>query len=189
MSSIRWICRAMDDIVARLSAIPGAEAVGLAGAVPVAQGDNLPEGNFLILNGRRQPLNFEAWDRMAQNPSHVGHALYCVASEGYFRTVGIPLIRGRIFNARDDFASPNVALISQSLARERWSNEDPIGQIINFGNMDGSLKSSTIIGIVGDVRAQGLDRAPSPIIYVDYRSEEHTSELQSRLHLVCRLLL
>src|SRR5256884_5515730 len=83
----------------------------------------LPEGNFLILNGRRQPLNFEAWDRMAQNPSHVGHALYCVASEGYFRTVGIPLIRGRIFNARDDFASPNVALISQSLARERWSNE------------------------------------------------------------------
>src|SRR2546430_4826493 len=52
---------------------------------------------FLILNGRRQPLNFEAWDRMAQNPSHVGHALYCVASEGYFRTVGIPLIRGRIF--------------------------------------------------------------------------------------------
>jgi len=159
----------MDDIVARLSAIPGAEAVGLAGAVPVAQGDNLPEGNFLILNGRRQPLNFEAWDRMAQNPSHVGHALYCVASEGYFRTVGIPLIRGRIFNARDDFASPNVALISQSLARERWSNEDPIGQIINFGNMDGSLKSSTIIGIVGDVRAQGLDRAPSPIIYVDYR--------------------
>src|SRR6266550_3688915 len=136
---------------------------------PVAQGDNLPEGNFLILNGRRQPLNFEAWDRMAQNPSHVGHALYCVASEGYFRTVGIPLIRGRIFNARDDFASPNVALISQSLARERWSNEDPIGQIINFGNMDGSLKSSTIIGIVGDVRAQGLDRAPSPIIYVDYR--------------------
>src|SRR5438132_6596053 len=159
----------MDDIVARLSAIPGAEAVGLAGAVPVAQGDNLPEGNFLILNGRRQPLNFEAWDRMAQHPSHVGHALYCVASEGYFRTVGIPLIRGRIFNARDDFASPNVALISQSLARERWSNEDPIGQIINFGNMDGSLKSSTIIGIVGDVRAQGLDRAPSPIIYVDYR--------------------
>jgi ABC-type antimicrobial peptide transport system permease subunit len=55
------------------------------------------------------------------------------------------------------------------LARERWPDEDPIGQIINFGNMDGSLKSSTIIGIVGDVRAQGLDRAPSPIIYVDYR--------------------
>lgn len=158
----------MDDIVARLSAIPGAETVGLTGAVPVAQGDDLPEGNFLILNGQKPPANFDEWGRIAQSPSQVGHALYCVASEGYFRTVGIPLIRGRMFNAQDGFDSPNVALISQALARQRWPNEDPIGQIINFGNMDGSLKSSTIIGIVGDVRAQGLDQAPSAIIYVNY---------------------
>ena len=159
----------MDDIVARLTAIPGTETVGLAGAVPVAQGDDLPEGNFLILNGQKPPVNFDEWGRIAQSPSQVGHALYCVASEGYFRTVGIPLIRGQMFNAQDDIDSPHVALISQALARQRWPNEDPIGQIINFGNMDGSLKSSMIIGIVGDVRAQGLDRAPSPIVYVDYR--------------------
>jgi predicted permease len=159
----------MDDIVARLGAIPGAETVGLAGAVPVAQGDNLPEGDFLILNGQKAPRNFEEWGRMGQNRSQNGHALYCVASEGYFRTVGIALIRGRMFNVRDDFDSPHVALISQALARQRWPNEDPIGQTINFGNMDGSLKSSTIIGIVGDVRAQGLDRPPSSIVYVDYR--------------------
>ena len=159
----------MDDIVARLGAIPGAQTVGLAGAVPVAQGDDLPEGDFLILNGQRPPTNWEEWGRIGQNRSQNGHALYCVASEAYFRTVGIPLIRGRMFNAQDDFDSPNVALISQALARQRWPNEDPIGQVINFGNMDGSLKSSTIIGIVGDVRAQGLDRAPSPIVYVNYR--------------------
>jgi ABC-type antimicrobial peptide transport system permease subunit len=55
------------------------------------------------------------------------------------------------------------------LARERWPNQDPIGQVINFGNMDGSLKSSTIVGVVGDVRAQGLNLPPSAIIYVDYR--------------------
>jgi ABC-type antimicrobial peptide transport system permease subunit len=65
--------------------------------------------------------------------------------------------------------SPHVAVISQSLARQRWPNQDPIGQIINFGNMDGSLKSSMIVGIAGDVRAQGLDRPASPIIYVNYR--------------------
>jgi ABC-type antimicrobial peptide transport system permease subunit len=74
-----------------------------------------------------------------------------------------------MFSAQDDFDSPNVALISQALARERWPNEDPIGQIIDFGNMDGSLKWSTIIGIVGDVRAEGLDQAPSLVVYVDYR--------------------
>jgi putative ABC transport system permease protein len=159
----------MDDLMARLSAIPGAETVGLAGAVPVAQGDDLPEGYFVMVNGQKLPTSWDEWGRMAQSPSQIGRALYCVASEGYFRTVGIPLVGGRMFSGQDDFDSPNVALISQALARERWPNKDPIGHIINFGNMDGSLKSSTIIGIVGDVRAQGLDRAPSRVVYVDYR--------------------
>jgi putative ABC transport system permease protein len=159
----------MDALVSRLRAIPGTEGVGLAGAVPVAQGDDLPEGGFLILNGQASPTNFEAWGRMAHNPSQTGHALYCVASEAYFRTLGIPLVRGRLFSDRDGFNSLNVALISQTLALERWPNQDPIGQIINFGNMDGNLKPLTIVGIVGDVRARGLDQPPSSVIYVDYR--------------------
>jgi putative ABC transport system permease protein len=159
----------MDDILLRLGAIPGAETVGLTGALPVAAGADLADGGFLILNGEKPPVNFDEWERMAQNPSLVGHAEYCVAGEGYFRTMGIPLIRGRMFGDQDDLNSPNVAVISESLARQRWPNQDPIGQIINFGNMDGNLKSLTIVGIVGDVRAAGLDRPPSPIIYVDYR--------------------
>jgi putative ABC transport system permease protein len=159
----------MDDLLARLSAIPGAETVGLSGAIPVAAGDDLADGDFLILNGQKPPANFDEWDRIAQNPSQVGHALYCVAGEGYFRTVGIPLVRGRIFGDQDDLNSPNVAVISESLARQRWPNQDPVGQLIDFGNMDGNVKPLTIVGIVGDVRAAGLDRPPSLIIYVDYR--------------------
>lgn len=159
----------MDDLLARLSAIPGAETVGLSGAIPVAAGDDLADGDFLILNGQKPPTNFDEWDRIAQNPPQVGHALYCVAGEGYFRTLGIPLVRGRIFGDQDDLNSPNVAVISESLARQRWPNQDPVGQLIDFGNMDGNVKPQTIVGIVGDVRAAGLDRPPSPIIYVDYR--------------------
>jgi len=159
----------MDDILARLRAIPGAQSVGLAGAIPVAAGDNLAPGGFLILDGQKSPTNFDEWGRIAQNPSQVGHALYCVAGETYFRTLGIPLIRGRMFGDQDGLNSPNVAVISQSLARQQWPEQDPIGRIINFGNMDGNLKPLTIIGVVGDVRAEGLDRPPSPIIYVNYR--------------------
>ena len=106
---------------------------------------------------------------MAQNPSQTGHAEYCVASEAYFRTLGIPLIRGRLFGEFDDGDAPHVAVISQALARQRWPHQDPIGQAIDFGNMDGNLKPLTIVGIVGDVRGNGLDRPPNPIIYVDYR--------------------
>jgi len=159
----------MEDIVTRLRAIPGAEKVGLAGALPVAAGDDLADGDFLILHGRKPPANFDDWGRMAQNPSQTGHALYAVAGEAYFRTMGIPLIRGRMFGEQDDWSSPHVAVISQSLARQRWPNQDPIGQVIDYSNMDGIMKPLTIVGIAGDVRARGLDLPPSPIIYVDYR--------------------
>jgi putative ABC transport system permease protein len=159
----------MDDILARLAAFPGAKSVGLAGAIPVAAGDNLADGGFLILDGQKSPTNFEEWARIAQNPSQVGHALYCVAGESYFRALGVSLIRGRMFGDQDGLNSPNVAVISQALARQQWPEQDPIGRVINFGNMDGNLKPLTIVGVVGDVRAEGLDRPPSPIIYVDYR--------------------
>jgi predicted permease len=159
----------MDDVLARLGALHGVLSVGLSGAIPVAAGDNLADGGFLILNGQKSPTNFDEWAHIAQNPSQVGHALYCVVGEGYFRTLGIPLIRGRIFADQDNLNSLNVAVISQSLARQQWPAQDPVGQIINFGNMDGNVKPLTIVGVVGDVRAEGLDRPPSSIIYVNYR--------------------
>jgi len=159
----------MDAIVSRLRTIPGAESVGLVGALPVAAGDDLADGGFLLLNGQKSPTNFDEWGQMALNPAMLGHAEYCVASEAYFRTLSVPLLRGRLFGNQDDMNSPHVAVISQSLARQQWPNQDPIGQLINFGNMDGNLKPLTIVGIVGDVRAAGLDRLPSSIIYVDYR--------------------
>jgi predicted permease len=141
----------------------------LTGAMPVAAGDDLADGNFLILNGDKPPTTFAEWGRIAKNPSQVGYALYSVANEEYFRTLGIPLIRGRLFTTEDEFNAPNVAVISEALAHERWPHTNPIGQVIDFGNMDGNLKPETIVGIVGDVRAQGLNRPPSPIIYVPYR--------------------
>jgi putative ABC transport system permease protein len=159
----------LDNIVAHLRAIPGAESLGIAGAVPVAAGDNLPEGTFLVLNGHDPPANFDEFGRMAQNQAQTGHALYAVATEGYFKTLGIQLIRGRMFQDQDTLSSPNVALISQALARRRWPDQDPIGQAIEFGNMDGNLKPVTIVGIVGDVRARGLDAPPDSVIYFDFR--------------------
>src|SRR5439155_11922934 len=126
----------MDDALTRLRTIPGVESVGLAGAMPVAAGDELADGGFLILNAQKPPANFVEWERIAQNPSQVGHASYCVAGEEYFRTLGIPLIRGRMFGEQDDWNSPHVAVISQSLAWQRWPDQDPIGQVIDFGNME-----------------------------------------------------
>lgn len=159
----------MDIILDRLRTIPGTEYVGLAGAFPVARGDNLADGDFLLLNGQQAPSNFDDWSKISQNSAQIGHAYYCVADERYFRAMGIPIVRGRTFNDQDGLDSPHVAVISETLALQRWPNQNPIGQTIDFGNMDGNLKPLTIVGVVGDVRGRGLDFPPIPIIYVDFR--------------------
>lgn len=161
--------RFLDNVLARIRVIPGVESAGVTGALPIADADGFPDGLFLILNGQRAPRNFEEWGRFALNRKQTGEADYAVASGGFFRTVGIPLVRGRLFDAQDGPQAPSVAVISKTLAREKWPHQNPVGQTVDFGNMDGNLKPLTIIGVVGDIRAEGLNQPPSPIIYVDYR--------------------
>ena len=160
----------LDEIVNRIRAVPGARSVGLAGELPASHGDALADGTFLLLSGvEASPADFDQWGRMARDPVRTGRADYAVASEGYFRTMGIPIVRGRNFGEHDDWNSPNVAIISEALARDRWPDRDPVGQVINFGNMDGNLKPLTIVGVAADVRGRGVDRPPNPIVYIDYR--------------------
>ncbi|MGH9765048.1 MAG: FtsX-like permease family protein, partial [Blastocatellia bacterium] len=71
------------------------------------------------------------------------------------------------FDQRDGADSPHVAVISESLGRERWPGQDPIGHTIEFGNMDGDFRLLTIVGIVGDVREDGLELPPRPTVYVN----------------------
>ena len=75
-----------------------------------------------------------------------------LADPDYFATVGQSLIKGRVFNMRDDASTPNVAVINQTMARHHWPNEDPIGKRVSFR----SGPSITIIGIVADTREYGL---------------------------------
>ena len=159
----------VDRLAARLKALPGVEGVALAGAIPAAGGDNLADGSFLVLDGRASPKDFDEWGRMARERSATGGASYAVTGPDYFGTLGIPLVRGRFFGPGDEAGSTHVAVISETLAKQRWPGQDPIGHVINFGNMDGDLRPLTIVGVAGDVRAAGLDRPPAPIVYVSYR--------------------
>jgi putative ABC transport system permease protein len=65
--------------------------------------------------------------------------------------------------------APQVALINQALARQQWPNQDPVGRILEFGNMDGDLRPVTIVGVIGDTRDRNLETPPSPTVYTNYR--------------------
>ncbi len=153
------------DVFTRLRAIPGVEEVAAANAVPMDGG--LPDGMFLVIAPSEVPKTFEEFGPLMRQKERTGTADYCAASSGYFHTLGIPLIRGRMFDARDQPAQPHVALISESLARSRWPNEDPIGRTIEFGNMDGDLRLLSVVGIVGDTHEYGLEQAARPTVYVN----------------------
>ncbi|HUJ39959.1 MAG TPA: ABC transporter permease [Candidatus Acidoferrales bacterium] len=151
-------------LIGRLKQIPGMQQVGAASSLPLDGG--LPDGMFLIASQSEIPRNFQDFEALAKQKDRVGIADFCVSTDGYFRALGIPLVRGRMFEASDGADSPHVALISESLARERWPGQDPIGHTIEFGNMDGDLRLLTIVGIVGDVRDYGLESPPRPTVYV-----------------------
>src|SRR5882724_5737408 len=164
----------LNDLFARLRAIPGVEAVGGANALPLAS-DFMANGTFLVLNPGQVPTRMEDFERVMHDPSITGYADYCVASEDYFRVLAIPLLRGRLFEERDVMDAPHVAVINNALAA-RWPNEDPLGKTIEFGNMDGDLRLLTIVGVVGDARNSSLEALPSPMVYVNYRQRPQSTD-------------
>jgi len=158
--------RFFSNLIARLKQIPGVRQVGATSGLPLVDG-GLPDGMFLLMTQTEMPKTTDAFASLFQQKERIGIADFCVATDGYFKALGIPLIRGRIFDERDGPDSPHVAVISESLARERWPNQDPIGHTIEFGNMDGDLRLLNIVGIVGDTHEYGLDAPPRPTAYVN----------------------
>jgi putative ABC transport system permease protein len=160
------------NLIDRLRQIPGVRKAGATSGLPMDGG--LPDGMFFLMSQKelpKQPTDLDSmahlFEQLGRQKERIGTADFCVATTGYFQALGIPLIRGRIFDERDGPDSPHVALISQSLARQRWPGKDPVGQTIEFGNMDGDLRLLTIVGVVGDVHEYGLDAPPRPTVYVN----------------------
>jgi predicted permease len=133
-------------LVSALEQVPGVESVGVDGGAPL----NGSATSTLFIAGRPVPGPGEA-------PPITRHYV----SVDHFRTLGIPLRRGRPFTSADTADSPNVAIISETAARRFWPNEDPLGRRVWFGGgsrFDSPERSVEIVGIVGDVRYQPFDR-------------------------------
>ena len=130
-----------------LHARPGIKSAGFATYVPLSGLDNA--WNFVIEG--HPPLPTGTYNMTKYRP----------VSPGYFETIEIPLLRGRSFTAADTADSLPVAMISDSMAREYWPAENPIGERIQF---DGKWR--TVIGVTGDVLHDGLDAAVTPEMYV-----------------------
>ncbi len=130
-------------IVARLRALPGGAAATLTTHVPLAD---------------ERQIGFHV---DGAPPDDVHWADNALVSGDYFRVMGIPLLRGRTFSdALDTPQSPAVGVINQSMRLAHWPGRDPIGQMYQWGG-----RHITVVGVVGDVHVEGLDKPVGPMIY------------------------
>lgn len=156
-------------LLERIGSLPGVTNAGGTSALPMS--GNGANGTFMEAQGGKpaetMPELIRQFDALSPG-ERARDADYRTASAGYFAAMNIPLLQGRVFEESDGPDAPHVALVSQSLARRYWPNENAIGKQIQFGNMDGDLHLLNVVGIVGDVLDNGLDREARPTVYTNY---------------------
>ena len=137
-----------NSLLEHLKDLPGVQAVGLTHSMPLV-------GDYV--------LGFNVEGRPPVNPADLPSTNYYSVTPDYFHAMGIRLIRGRLFTPQDDAKAPRVAVINETMARQFFPNEDPIGKRINITNGPDNWRQ--IIGIVGDIKQYGVDKATSAQSY------------------------
>ena len=133
-----------DALLEDVSRLPGVEGAALAGNHPLDAGFT----NSFTVVGREAEARH--WPEISVRR----------VTPGYFRALGVPLVRGRLFGSADGATTSAVLLVNEAAARRFFENRDPLGQQINFWGT-----SRRIIGIVGDERIHGVSEAAPPAVY------------------------
>jgi predicted permease len=144
-----------DELGGRLAALPGVQSVGGVGGLP--------------LGGSRFELAFQVAGRPPVPPAQQPSMEVRVVIPGYFKAMGIPVVRGRALEPSDAAKAPPVVVLSQAAVRRYFPNEDPLGQTITIGWRRGPGQPNAggaVVGVVGDVKEFGLSGDNAPEIYL-----------------------
>jgi len=129
-------------------ALPSVVSVGAGSAVPLSGGDGDQE---FSIEGRPDP-----------GPGRRPSVTWFDVDPGYFRTLGIPLVRGRYFTPEDRAGAPPVAIINDTMAQRYWPDENPIGQRVSLRAHEATVE---IVGVVRDIQPFRPDERPGAQIY------------------------
>jgi putative ABC transport system permease protein len=175
-----------ERLIAALQSVPGVRSAGLGTDLPWTGYDE-NAGGFTV-EGRSADYNNKTTAR------------YHAASLDYFRAMGIPLLRGRFFTARDDKDAVNVIVVNQTMAERYWPGEDAVGKRISFNDKPAEKDWLNIAGVVGDVKDRAesstaqpafwwpLAQVPFRDVSVALRSNSDPAALANQLRLAVRQL-
>ncbi len=145
------------ESLAQINAIPGVESAALTLSLPI-EGSNW--GSVFIAGDKPVPARIDL-------PS----AAFTPVSSNYFEVMGIRLLAGRAFNDADSSDSQHVVIINQTLANRLWPGEDPVGKRLKQGFPEDKTPWREIVGVVGDVKQNGVDRAAPLQVYMPLMQE------------------
>ena len=148
-----------DEVLRKIQEVPGIESAGMI--------------TFLPLSFNGMNFNFSIEGQPATSDSKLPFALWRVVSPDYFRAMGIPLRRGRYFDARDSVDAQPAVVINRSFAEKYWPGEEAIGKRLKVGPLDSQNAWLTVVGVVGDVRQKGLNEQRLEF-YVPYMQERRS---------------
>ncbi len=159
LSDIRYNSDQMDrfvgELLRRVRALPGVVDAGGSAQLPLAS-------DYWI-------ITFNQLDHPLPEASQPVAGFYVVTSR-FFETMHIPVMRGRLFDDRDQRNSAPVMIVNQAFARKYYPNEDAIGHRVEIGAGEGAArrayKTRTIIGVIGDIRSSNLSAEPAPAYYI-----------------------
>lgn len=152
-----FYARVLEDV----RALPGVSGAAYISFLPMVM-----TGGIWTIQAEGQPVD----------PADRSTASLRYVTPSYFAVLGVPIRRGRDVGEADTEAALPVALVSQSFAERYWPGQDPLGRRFRIGLLGsqvvaamGAFQERTVVGVVGDVRVRGLERASEPQVYLPYR--------------------
>ncbi|MGH9871749.1 MAG: ABC transporter permease [Pyrinomonadaceae bacterium] len=142
------------QLVEQLLQVPGVQSASLVRGLPFSGNGGT---TAIVLPDREAPPK-------GQEPE----VMFNTAMPNYFETIGIPLLKGRLFGNEDQANTPGVVVINQTMAQRFWPNQDPLGKQIKFAG-DGS--TATVVGVVGDAKHFWIEEEQKPQMYDSYSQD------------------
>jgi len=143
-----------EECLRKVESVPGVESAALTMSLPI--------------RGSNWGSVFMATDKPVSNAADLPHSDYIRVSRNFFDSMGMRIVRGRSFSAADTPDSHLVAVINETLARQIWPGEDPIGKQIRQGQLEDESRRLDVIGVVNDMKLNGVDQVTSMQTYILY---------------------
>ena len=147
-AQISFVRRLLDE----MDRLPGVASSAIATTLP--------------LSGNDMGIGFTVEGHPSADPKARLSATYFSVTPEYFKTMGIPIVKGRAFTNRDDEKAPFVAIVGETMARQYWPDENPIGKRLTLGI--NNTRPREIVGVVGDVKLSALSEPVRPEMYTPY---------------------